>query len=76
MILQPKQVIENVYLIEETYKCDSKRKRKYWKCKCLRCGKTFTAREDTIKRGEQKSCGCLSRAHRSKWLRCKEKYNK
>ena len=75
MELKPNDKIANILLIEETYKMDSKRKRKYWKCKCLRCGKEFVAREDLIKDGQQKSCGCLGRSYRSRWLYYKEKLN-
>jgi len=50
-------------------KCDSPRKRYYWKAYCYRCGKVFTVREDNLK--EQKSCGCLSKGYRARYLHLK-----
>ena len=55
-------------LIEETFKMDAHRKRKYWKCKCLKCGKEFIARDDNIKCGDQVSCGCVGKGKRAKYL--------
>lgn len=75
MELKSNDKIANILLIEETYKCDEHRKRKYWKCKCLKCGSEFVAREDNIKCGDQVSCGCLGRGYRSRWLFYKEKLN-
>jgi hypothetical protein len=36
------------------------RRRSYWKCKCLRCGKIVTLRKDEFAYpySHQKSCGC------------------
>jgi hypothetical protein len=31
----------------------------YWNFECSNCGKIFTAREDAVKRGSYKGCGCL-----------------
>jgi len=69
MILEPGDKIKHLILIEPTYKMDSTRKRKYWKCKCVTCGKEFIAREDTIKSGEQISCGCWGRMYRRNYLK-------
>lgn len=32
-------------------------KRKYWKCKCLNCGKQISRRQDSLQKA--KSCGCI-----------------
>lgn len=68
MNLKPGMKIAHIVLLEETYKMDANRKRKYWKCKCVTCGKEFVAREDNIKSGEQISCGCWSRRYRRNYL--------
>ena len=36
------------------------RRRSYWKCECLRCGKTITVRKDQFvyPYSKVKSCGC------------------
>lgn len=68
MILKPGMKIANLELIEEKYKMDSKRKRKFWKCKCLKCGTEFVAREDLIKSGQQVSCGCIGKGKRARYL--------
>ncbi len=68
MELKANDKINSILLIEEVYKMDSKRKRKYWKCKCLKCGKEFVAREDSIKCGDQVSCGCIGKGKRSRYL--------
>lgn len=73
MTYEPNQVINQLQLIEEVYKLDTQRKRKYWKCKCLRCGAVKVIREDTLK--EQQTCGCLSKATRSRYLFLKRKYS-
>ena len=66
--LEPGMKIAHLVLLEETYKMDPQRKRKYWKCKCVTCGKEFVAREDSIKSGEQISCGCWRRIYRRNYL--------
>ena len=66
--LKKNRRIGHLKLIEEVYRCDNNRKRKYWKCKCITCGKIFIAREDSIKCGEQISCGCMRKAYRHLWL--------
>ena len=68
MNLEPGMKIAHIVLLEETYKMDANRKRKYWKCKCITCGKEFIAREDLIKSGQQISCGCWSRMYRRNYL--------
>ena len=65
---EPGMRVAKLVLLEEVYKMDSTRKRKCWKCKCLKCGKEFVAREDAIKRGDQISCGCIGKSYRSRWL--------
>ena len=35
---------------------------KYWKCKCLNCGKIISKRQDNLQKA--KSCGCLSERHK------------
>lgn len=54
-------------LEEPIIKYDGKRKRKYWKCWCSHCANWCEVREDAIKSG-QKTCGCLSKGFRRKWL--------
>lgn len=74
--LHQNQRIAHLVLLEEVYRCDKNRKRKYWKCKCKACGKIFIAREDSIKNGDQISCGCIGKAYRHLWLlRHKGVYN-
>lgn len=51
--------VGKIELLDVVYKLDNKRKRKYWRCKCLRCNKIFIAREDLIRLGQYQSCGCL-----------------
>ena len=68
----PNQKINHLVLIEEVYRMDQHRKRKFWRCRCLRCGNIKIIREDQLV--TQQSCGCLSKAHRSKWLRWQSKY--
>ena len=64
--------VNQLILIEETYHMDEHRKRKFWKCRCLRCGTVKEIREDQLK--SQQTCGCLSRAFRSRWLYQKNKF--
>ena len=68
MNLEPGTKLAHLELIEPIYKMDSNRKRKYWKCQCITCGKEFVAREDTIKSGEQISCGCWRKMYRRNYL--------
>lgn len=65
--LKPKKKIHKLILIEPLYIEDEKRKRKWWKCKCSRCGEICYIREDAIKNGQQ-SCGCYGRWVRHKFL--------
>lgn len=69
MNLESGMKIAHLKLIEEIYKCDEHRKRKYWKCKCITCGKEFVAREDLIKSGQQISCGCWRKMYRHNYLK-------
>lgn len=62
------QKIAHLVLLEEVYKMDENRKRKYWKCRCKNCGREFIAREDHIRNGDQISCGCRGKAYRHLWL--------
>ena len=68
MELRENQRIGKLMLVEEVYKMDNKRKRKYWKCKCTACGTNFIAREDLIKCGDQISCGCVGKGYRARYL--------
>lgn len=76
MELKSGDVIGFLKLIEVVYKCDENRKRKYWRCECLRCGNKCLVREDNIKdkKVKNKSCGCLRKATRSKWLYVRSHY--
>lgn len=43
--------------------CNGKNKgrRKFWLCKCEKCGKVSEQREDSLLNGHSKSCGCLQK---------------
>ena len=52
------------------------RRRSYWECECLRCGKTVTLRKDhfAYPYSRQKSCGCWHPEESS--IRAKNSQNK
>ena len=66
----PNKRIHHLIPLEQEIKVDKNlsRSRVYWKCHCTRCRKTFVAREDLIKNGQQQSCGCLGKQLRARWL--------
>lgn len=52
------------------------RRRSYWECECLRCGKTVTLRKDSFAYpySRQKSCGCWHQEESS--IRARNSQNK
>lgn len=40
-----------------------------WKCKCKRCGRTFTAKGSSIRSGETNGCGCVHSLNEQKITR-------
>lgn len=61
-MLNPGDKFGNLEVIEFDHRTEGSKKhyRYYYKCRCS-CGKEFIAREDGIKNGHTKSCGCLQR---------------
>lgn len=53
-----KERFDGVRAIEPTDKRAGSRQ-VVWKCECLRCGKEFFARTDSLLSGATRSCGCL-----------------
>lgn len=54
------------------------RRRSYWRCECMRCGKIVTLRKDhfAYKNSHQKSCGCWHIEESSQRAKqCKSKVN-
>lgn len=41
------------------YMFSDKKRRNFWEWQCPRCGNLFIAREDRVKSGNTRSCGCL-----------------
>lgn len=64
---KPNKQVKKLLLLEERYKVNKDRVRKYWYCKCMRCGNYKLIREDAIRNGQQ-TCGCLKKWKRHLWL--------
>lgn len=58
------QIFGNFLVIEPTKRTNAKRQ-KFWKCKCLICGKYYEIRGDNLRRGiSTKCCNCNGGAGR------------
>ena len=60
MIEMKGKIFNQLEVIELDEVKSKEKKRKYWFCKCLNCGKTnFSVEGTKIRSGHTKSCGCL-----------------
>lgn len=58
-MITPGTVYNDIEVIGFSHRTGDKHYRYYYQCRCLKCNKTFITREDSIKSGHVKSCGCL-----------------
>lgn len=60
-MLTPGEVYNDIEVISFSHRTGEKSYHYYYNCKCTNCGRKFVTREDSIKSGHAKSCGCKQR---------------